>query len=242
MRNSMKTYLRFFDTVSFFVQVGRGYVRTKFTPARFGQFPNVRGRVRFHVRGDATFGDRFTVLGDPVAVRIFVEDGARLTVGDHVAVNCGVSIDVRHDVRIGSMVMIAPNVSIIDDNRHELEPGAPLSNGPIVIGDNVWIAGNVTILSGVTIGSGSVIAGHTVVTRDVPPNSLVGGTPAQVIKTLNVPDGWSHRFGYQRNMPADGFFASLRRAIARDPNAALAAVAEAAPADEAQRDHETIRL
>lgn len=241
MRNSLKTYLRFYDTVRFFGQIGRGYVRTKFTPARFGRFPNVRGKVRFHIRGEAVFGDRFTVLGAPLAVRIFVEDGARLTIGDRVAMNCGVSIDVRHDVRIGDLVMIAPNVSIVDDNRHELEPGSPLSNGPIVIGDNVWIAGNVTILSGVTIGSGSVIAGHSVVTRDVPPNSLAGGTPARVIKSLNVPDGWSHRFGYPRNIPADGFLASLRRAFARDPNAALAAVAEAAPADETQRDHQAIR-
>ena len=136
-------------------------------------------------------------------MRISVEEGARLTIGDHVAMNCGVSIDVWHDVRIGSKVMIAPNVTIIDDNRHELEPGAPLSNGPTVIGDNVWIAGNVTILSGVTIGSGSVIAGHSVVTRDIPPNSLAGGSPARVIKSLNVPDGWSHRFGYERNDPAE---------------------------------------
>ena len=64
--------------------------------------------------------------------------------------------------------MIAPNVTIIDDNRHELEPGAPLSNGPIVIGDNVWMAANVTILPGVTIGSGSVIAGNSVVTPGHP--------------------------------------------------------------------------
>lgn len=240
MRNSLKTYLRFFDTVRFFAQVGRGYVRTTFTPARFGRFPNVRGKVAFHIRGEAVFGDRFTALGDPLAVRISVEDGARLTVGDHVAVNCGVTIDVWHDVCIGNMVMIAPNVSVIDDNRHELEPGAPLSNGPIVIEDNVWIAANVTILSGVTIGSGSVIAGHSVVTQDVPPNSLAGGTPARVIKSLNVPDGWSHRFGYERNVPAGSFLGSLRRAVARDPNAALAAVAEAASADEAGRDHEVI--
>lgn len=162
-------------------------------------------------------------------------------VGDHVAVNCSVSIDVWHDVRIGSKVMMAPNVTIVDDNRHELEPGAPLWNGPITIEDNVWIAGNVTILSGVTIGSGSVIAGHSVVTRDIPPNTLAGGSPARVIKSLNVPDGWSHRFGYERNDPAGGFLASLRRAFARDPNSALASAAEAALADEAGQDHEAMR-
>jgi maltose O-acetyltransferase len=241
MRKSLRVYLRFYDLARFFVQTSRGYVITKFSHAQFGQFPNVRGKVKFRIRGEAVFGDRFTVLGEPSAVRISVEDGARLTVGDHVAMNCGVSLDVWHDVRIGSKVMIAPNVSVVDDNRHELEPGAPLCNGPVIIGDNVWIAGNVTVLSGVTIGSGSVIAAHSVVTRDVPPNSLAGGSPARVIKSLNVPDGWSHRFGYERNDPASGLLASLRRAISRDPNAALASVAKVAPADQDGRDHEAIR-
>jgi len=235
MRNSLRAYLRVYDSVRFFSQVGRGYVRTKLTPAPFGGLPNVRGKVKFHIRGEAAFGDRFTALGDTAVVRISVEDGARLTVGDHVAMNCGVSIEVWHDVRIGNKVMIAPNVSIIDDNRHEIEPGAPLYNGPIIIEDNVWIAANVTVLPGVTIGSGSVIGGNSVVSRSIPPNSFAAGSPAKVIKSLNVPDGWSHRFGYERNVPADGFWASLRRTFAGDPNAAIAS------GDEAGRDHEAIR-
>jgi acetyltransferase-like isoleucine patch superfamily enzyme len=241
MRNSLRVYLKCYDVARFFTQASRGYVVTKFTPAQFGRFPNVRGKVKFHIRGEAVFGERFTALGEPVPVRIAVAEGARLTVGDHVAMNCSVSIDVWHDVRIGCKVMIAQNVTIIDDNRHELEPGASLHSGPITIGDNVWIAGNVTVLSGVTIGSGSVIAAHSVVTRDIPPNCLAGGSPAQVIKSLNVPDGWSHRFGYERNEPEGGFVASLRRAFAADPNTALASATEATPADEAGRDHEAIR-
>jgi acetyltransferase-like isoleucine patch superfamily enzyme len=235
MRNFQRNYLRVYDVGLFLAQASRGYVGTKFTLARFGRFPVIRGKVKFHIRGEAVFGDRFTALGDPSAVRISVEDGARLTVGDHVAMNCGVSIDVWHDVRIGNKVMIAPNVAIIDDNRHEVEPGSPLYSGPTIIGDNVWIAANVTILPGVTIGSGSVIAGHSVVSRDIPPNCFAAGSPARVIKNLTIPDGWSHRFGYERNMPAPGFMASLRRAIGGDPNAAIAG------AEEAGRDHEAIR-
>jgi len=217
-------------------------MRTKLTAAQFGRLPVIRGKVKFQIRGEAVFGDRFTVLGDPLPTRIAVAEGGRLTVGDHTAVNCGVSIDVWHDVRIGNKVMIAPNVSILDDNRHEIEPGAPLHNGPTVIEDNVWLAANVTVLPGVTIGSGSVIAGHSVVSRDIPPNSLAAGSPARVIKSINVPDGWSHRFGYERNDPAAGLWASLRRTFAGDPNAALASAAEGAPTDEAgRRDRESIR-
>ena len=242
MRNSLRVYFRYYDLARFFAQASRGYVTTRLTPARFGRFPNIRGKVKLHIRGEAVFGERFTALGEPTPVRIAVADGARLTIGDHVAINCGMSMDVWHDVRIGDKVMIAPNVTIIDDNRHEIEPGAKLYSGPIVIGDNVWVAGNVTILSGVTIGSGAVIAAHSVVTRDIPPNCLAGGSPAKVIKSLNVPDGWSHRFGYERNDPADGLFASLRRAFAGDPNAGLASTAETARVVELGRDHEVVRL
>jgi hypothetical protein len=52
-----------------------------------------------------------------------------------------------------------------------------------------------------------------------------------VIKSLNVPDGWSHRFGFEANDPASGLWASLRRALAGDPNAGLAAATQARLAD-----------
>jgi len=238
MRNFQRLYLRAYDISFFLVQLSCGYLKIQFVPARFGRYPNIRRKVKFHIRGEATFGERFTVLGDPAAVRISVEDGARLTVGDLVALNYGVNIDVWHEVHIGSRVMIAPNVSILDDNRHEIEPGAPLYNGPTVIGDNVWLGGNVTVLPGVTVGTGSVIAAHSVVTRDIPPNSLAAGSPARVIRTLNVPHGWSHRFGYERNEPAPGFMASLRRTFAGDPNADIASAAEEA----AQGQHKVAAL
>ena len=167
-------------------------------------------------------------------VRISVADGARLTVGDHVALNCGVSIEVWHDVRIGDKVMMASNVSVVDDNRHAIEPGAPLYTQPVIIGDNVWLGANVTILPGVTIGSGSVIGGNSVVSRDIPENCFAAGSPAKMIKSINVPDGWSHRFGYARNEPAGGLLAGLRRTFAGDPNAVIAG-------DEANRDGESIR-
>ena len=56
------------------------------------------------------------------------------------------------------------------------------SKGPVVIGNNVWIGDKATILPGVTIGDGAVIAANAVVTKDVPPYSVVGGNPAKVIK------------------------------------------------------------
>lgn len=55
--------------------------------------------------------------------------------------------------------------------------------GPVMIGDNVWIGDKASILSGVTIGKGAIVACNAVVTKDVPPYSVVAGVPAKVIKT-----------------------------------------------------------
>lgn len=222
MNSFQRAYFRVYDVAAFFAQTGRGYLKTKLVPARFGRFPVVRGKVKFHIRGEAVFGERFMALGDRGIIHISVEGGGRLTVGDHVAVGHGVSIDVWHDVRIGDRVMMAPNVTILDDNRHEIEPGSPLYTGPTIIGDNVWLAANVAVLPGVAIGTGSVIAAHSVVSRDIPPNSFAAGSPAKVTRALNVPERWSHRFGYERNDPGPGLWGSVRRAIAGDPNAAIA--------------------
>jgi acetyltransferase-like isoleucine patch superfamily enzyme len=241
MGKFLSSYLRTYDVATVLTQAGFGFVRTKCSTARFGPLPNVRGKVKFRVRGEATFGQRFTAIGEVATVRIAVAEGGRLTIGDYVAMNSGSSIEAWHEVRIGDKVMMGPNVTIMDDNRHEIEPGAPLWKGPTVVGDNVWLAANVTVLPGVTIGAGSVIGGNSVVSQDIPANSFAAGSPARVVKQLNVPDGWSHRFGYERNDPAAGIVASLRRAFGGDPNAEIA-TAGAGPDGEGQagRDHEVL--
>jgi acetyltransferase-like isoleucine patch superfamily enzyme len=59
-----------------------------------------------------------------------------------------------------------------------------ISTNPVVIGDDVWIGANAVILPGVTIGRHCVVAAGAVVTKDVPDNTVVGGVPAKVLKTL----------------------------------------------------------
>ena len=59
-----------------------------------------------------------------------------------------------------------------------------MSYAPIHIGKNVWIGANATILAGVTIGDGAVVAAGAVVTKDVEPNTIVGGIPAKIIKKI----------------------------------------------------------
>ncbi len=64
-----------------------------------------------------------------------------------------------------------------------------LDERPISIENDVWIAAGVTILRGVTIGAGSIVAAGSVVTKDVPPNVIVAGNPAQLVRKLELTRG-----------------------------------------------------
>jgi acetyltransferase-like isoleucine patch superfamily enzyme len=106
-------------------------------------------------------------------------------------------------VTIGNEVLISHNVNILDTDSHELDhikraesykrmllEGHPKSKGevsttPVNIEDNVWINMNCVILKGVTIGKGSIVGASSVVTKNVPPFTMVAGNPAKVIKKLS---------------------------------------------------------
>jgi chloramphenicol O-acetyltransferase type B len=103
-------------------------------------------------------------------------------------------------ITIGSFCSIAPGVQVVAGGIHpddwvSLYPfrimwqmdgafrdGMPRTRGDIVIGSDVWLGTEVMILSGVTIGHGSIVAARSVVTRDVPPYSIVAGAPARIVR------------------------------------------------------------
>lgn len=112
-----------------------------------------------------------------------------LTIGNEVYVGKGVTIQV--DGSIGDQVLIANSVGIIGATDHELsEVGVPIRKARwvgdepsrlsrrTVVGSDVWIGYGAIVLSGVTIGDSAIIAAGAVVTKDVPPNSIVKGAPA----------------------------------------------------------------
>ena len=110
--------------------------------------------------------------------------GADTRIGRNVFVNQNCTFYDLGGLDIGDDVMIGPNVSLITSG-HPLEPSqrrAGVVAKPIVIERNVWIAAGATIIGGVTVGENSVVAAGSVVTKDVPPNTLVGGNPARVIR------------------------------------------------------------
>lgn len=97
-------------------------------------------------------------------------------------INADVKIRCFNSITIGSGVKISHNVTIMDGDGHLLEYEGYIPVKPIVIEDHVWIGTKSTILKGVRIGEGSIVAAGSVVTRDVPPHTLVAGNPARVIK------------------------------------------------------------
>jgi acetyltransferase-like isoleucine patch superfamily enzyme len=121
-----------------------------------------------------------------------VAPDAELIIGNRVSLNYRGVISVRDSVRIGDDTLIAGEVAIFDNTNHPVSPARRLAReapsaaetGPVVIGRNVWIGLRCTIMRGVAIGDNSVVAAGAVVTKSVPPNTVVAGNPAVVIKCL----------------------------------------------------------
>src|ERR1700731_3648607 len=116
----------------------------------------------------------------------YTAGGDEIHVGHNVFVNQNCTFYDFGGLDIADDVMIGPNVSIITTG-HPVEPSRrrafPIAK-PTVIERNVWIAAGATIIGGVTVGENSVVAAGSVVTKNVPPNTLAGGNPARVIRSI----------------------------------------------------------
>jgi len=104
-----------------------------------------------------------------------------LTIGDNSVINEKCRIDPRGSVRIGNNVNIASQVCILTADHDPRSSDLAARLKPVVIMDNCFIATRAMILPGVTVGKGAWVAAGAVVTRDVPPFTIVGGVPARKI-------------------------------------------------------------
>ena len=117
----------------------------------------------------------------------YTAGGDEIRVGRNVFVNQNCTFYDLGGLDIADDVLIGPNVSLITAG-HPLEPSqrrAATIGKPIAIGRNVWIAAGATVIGGVTIGENAVVVAGSVVTRNVPANTLVGGNPARVIRSVS---------------------------------------------------------
>ncbi|GIG41819.1 galactoside O-acetyltransferase [Cellulomonas phragmiteti] len=141
----------------------------------------------------ALLRELFGAMGERVWVEapLQVSYGYNVTFGDDVFVNVGFTLVDDIEVRIGSRVMIAPNVTITVTGHPvhpELRSGMSQFSAPVTIEDDVWLGAHVVVLPGVTVGAGSIVGAGSVVTKDVPPGVVVGGVPARVLRAITDAD------------------------------------------------------
>lgn len=114
--------------------------------------------------------------------------GGQAKIGANCFINMGVYFDLSGKLTIGDNVHFGHGVTIVT-TEHAMggaeERCGPPSARSVDIGSGAWIGANVTVLPGVVIGTGSVVAAGAVVTKSVPDNVLVGGTPAKVLRNLS---------------------------------------------------------
>jgi hypothetical protein len=146
-------------------------------PIRLLTHPSEKTIVDLHgelcTRGDVAIGR---------GCRIWVGDGARCVLAD-----CYISGNtlafIRHGLTIGPGSAISWGCQFLDDDWNSLlysdKRDKPTQ---ITIGEHVWIGSNVSVLKGVTVGDGCAVAAGSVVTHSYPPNCLIGGNPARVLK------------------------------------------------------------
>jgi acetyltransferase-like isoleucine patch superfamily enzyme len=150
---------------------------------KVGPLPRVWGRVRVENRGRIVIGPRLRIRAIPWACELAATEGAVLEIGEGTFINAGVSISACRQVLIGNGCLIGPGVLIMDNDFHVAgNPSLRPVSRPVTIGDRVWIGARAIVLKGVTIGDAATIAAGSVVTSDIPPQTVVAGIPARVIR------------------------------------------------------------
>lgn len=153
--------------------------------------------INLGARNNIIIGNNCHIRGE-----ILVYDTGRFKIGIDSYLGPGSRIWCKQSIEIGSHVLISHLVDIHDTNAHSLdwtvrrEEGLELfengrsiinqdvTNAPIIIEDDVWIGFKATILKGVKIERGAIVAAGSVITKDVPPFTLVAGNPARIIRQL----------------------------------------------------------
>jgi acetyltransferase-like isoleucine patch superfamily enzyme/O-antigen/teichoic acid export membrane protein len=134
--------------------------------------------IRVDQHGKLKTNESFSIYYDG---DIIVFENGELELGSGYF-NSNVKVRCKNKIKIGNNVAIAHDVTIMDSDAHAIDYAGHQMTQPITIGDNVWIGSRAMILKGVNVGEGSIVAAGAIVTKDVPPNTIVAGSPAKVIR------------------------------------------------------------
>jgi len=137
----------------------------------------------------ATFASLVDSCGAGLDIRppVMIEYGERVSFGSNVFINYDFMVIGSGRITIGNNVLIGPGARLYTPNHSmdlELRRAGWEIGLPITIEDDVWLGGSVVICPGVTIGARSVVGAGSVITKDVPPDVVVGGNPARIIRSI----------------------------------------------------------
>jgi maltose O-acetyltransferase len=148
-----------------------------------GRRITLRGRPSVVNQGTLVVGERVRLVSTIATLELVTLPGGILEIGNNVFINFGSSIVAARQISIGNDCLIGTHVSLMDCDFHRVEDKSWDTSGePIVLEDRVWIGNRSIVLKGVTIGHDAVVAAGSVVTRDVPPRTVVAGVPARVVR------------------------------------------------------------
>ena len=141
-------------------------------------------------------------FGAPLCTRpgLVISNAGSLILGDRVGLGHNTLLFNYAPIRIGDDFLSAADL-IINTGSHDPVTLTPSSH-PVTIGNRVWCGNRVTILAGVTIGDDVVIGAGSLVRDDIPPNSIVAGVPARVIRPLNRPPASPVWSAFKRGTPS----------------------------------------
>jgi acetyltransferase-like isoleucine patch superfamily enzyme len=171
------------------------HVRLRFASnIRLGRGTYIDHGVYIHATpGGVSIGDGTYVMHNAVLHVYNFRDlpQAGISIGARSLIGEGCILRGQGGIHIGDDVFLAPLVQVLAVDHTYDDPKTPISMQPIAargihIDDDVWIGGGAIILDGVRIGRRSIVAAGAVVTRDVLPNTVVGGVPARVLKRLET--------------------------------------------------------
>jgi acetyltransferase-like isoleucine patch superfamily enzyme len=155
----------------------------------------------FHVNGPRIrIAERMHCMATrerPISLTVYPDQAQRshISIGAYCILLPGVRIAAATSIEIGDNCMFATGCYVTDADWHDHydRTAAPGKTRPIVLGNNVWIGDSAIVCKGVNIGENSIVGAGAVVTRDVPPNTIVAGNPARPIKQLDSTQPFKRR-------------------------------------------------